>query len=85
MICFGFSWPVNIIKSWKVRTTRGKSLAFLICIQTGYGCGIAAKLLSDRINYVCIFYCLNFIMVGIDIILYFRNLRLDRIAENPRR
>jgi hypothetical protein len=53
----------------------------LCFIQLGYGCGIIAKLLSEHINYAFIFYCLNFIMVGIDIVLYFRNLRLDKLAE----
>ena len=31
--------------------------------------------------YVLIFYFINITMVGVDIVLYFRNKRLDRIAE----
>ena len=36
--------------------------------------------------YVLFFYCLNFIMVGTDIILYFRNRKLDaqRDTENAK-
>ena len=36
IVCFGFSWPVNVIKSYRARTTKGKSLAFLLLISIGY-------------------------------------------------
>jgi len=77
MMCFGISWPANIIKSWKTRSTRGKSLLFLILVITGYLCGIIAKLVAGRINYVLVCYGINFCMVSIDIALYVRNYRLD--------
>ena len=32
IVCFGVSWPVNVIKSYKARTAKGKSLAFLYLI-----------------------------------------------------
>ena len=78
LIFFGLSWPTNIIKSYKVRTTRGKSILFLFFILIGYCCGIAAKIVSGNINYVCAFYAINSIMVIVDIFLYFRNRALDR-------
>jgi hypothetical protein len=81
IVSFGISWPANIIKSWRVRTTKGKSLVFLSFVLFGYLCGIAAKLVSRNINYVFVFYILNFIMVGMDIGIYFRNRKLDRLAE----
>ena len=81
LICFGFSWPANIVKSYKVRTARGKSLLFLILVFTGYCMGIAAKVLGNSVNYVCIFYGLNAIMVTVDMMLYFRNRALDRQAQ----
>lgn len=28
IVSFGFSWPLNVIKSYKARTTKGKSLPF---------------------------------------------------------
>lgn len=77
VICFGISWPMNIIKSLKTRTAKGKSLLFLLFILVGYVFGIAAKLISGNITYVFFFYVLNFIMVSTDVILYFRNKRLD--------
>lgn len=81
VVSFGISWPVSIVKSITSKTTKGKSLFFMIMIFFGYACGIVSKLAADKITYVFIFYVLNFIMVGIDIILYFRNKRLDRERE----
>ena len=46
VVSFGLSWPLNVIKSYKARTTKGKSLPFLILIFFGYICGIASKLLA---------------------------------------
>ncbi|MDO4742963.1 MAG: hypothetical protein Q4B04_02870 [bacterium] len=80
MICsFGVSWPLNVIKSYKAKTTKGKSLAFLILIFFGYICGITAKLISPTYKwYVLMFYILNAIMVAADLVVYYRNYRLDR-------
>lgn len=77
VISFGISWPMSIIKSYTSRTAKGKSLFFLLMILFGYGCGIASKLIADKITYVFIFYVLNLIMVAIDTVLYFRNKRID--------
>ena len=74
VISFGCSWPMNIIKSLRAKTTKGKSLMFLLLIEFGYVCGIISKLVSGNITYVFIFYVLNLLMVGTDIALYFRNL-----------
>jgi hypothetical protein len=78
VISFGVSWPANILKAWKVRTAKGKSLVFLIFVEFGYVCGILAKIVQWNITYVFLFYLLNFAMVAVDISLYFRNRRLDR-------
>lgn len=81
ILSFGFSWPMNVIKSYKAKTTKGKSLAFLILIFTGYICGITGKLLSPGYKwYVLFFYVLNTIMVALDLVLYVRNYRLDKAA-----
>lgn len=79
VISFGASWPMSIAKSYKSRTAKGKSLGFLILILFGYLCGIISKLLADKITYVFVFYVLNFILVAIDLCLYFRNKRLDSV------
>ena len=36
IVSFGISWPMNVMKSYKARTTRGKSLSFLIFILVGH-------------------------------------------------
>ncbi len=79
VVLFGFSWPMNVIKSYKVRTAKGKSLAFLLLVFIGYICGISAKLLADNFKwYVLFFYVVNFIMVSMDLLLYFRNRSIDK-------
>ena len=85
IVSFGASWPMNVIKSYKARTTKGKSLAFLFLIFFGYIAGIASKLVNDAYMAqigskwdVLFFYVLNFIMVGADLIMYVRNAKLDK-------
>jgi len=79
VVSFGASWPMNVIKSYKARTTKGKSLGFLVLIFLGYICGIISKLTAESYHwYVLFFYVLNMCMVGIDLLLYVRNYRLDQ-------
>ncbi len=85
IVSFGASWPLNVIKSYKARTTKGKSLPFLCLIFFGYIAGIASKLLNESYMmsisskwYVLFFYVLNLIMVGADLYLYIRNYRLEK-------
>jgi hypothetical protein len=81
IVSFGCSWPLNVLKSWKARTTKGKSLAFLVLILFGYICGITSKLLAPTFKwYVLFFYVLNFLMVLTDFIIYWRNRKLDKEA-----
>ncbi|MBR4291756.1 MAG: hypothetical protein IKT52_14135 [Oscillospiraceae bacterium] len=82
IVAFGCSWPMNVIKSYKVRTTKGKSLAFLLLILGGYVCGITGKLMAPSCKwYVLFFYVLNFTMVAADLALYICNYRLDKQRE----
>ena len=82
IVSFGCSWPVNVIKSYKVRTTKGKSLAFLLLIFVGYICGIIGKVMSPACKwYALFFYILNCLMVSVDLLLYARNYRLDKQNE----
>ena len=78
MVCFGLSWPLNVIKAYKARTTKGTSLPFILLIVTGYIAGITAKLIMNQINYVLIVYLLNLAIVSLNVIVYFRNASLDR-------
>jgi len=85
VVSFGASWPFNVIKSYKARTTKGKSLLFLCLIFFGYIAGIISKLINEAYMasfgqkwYVLVFYVLNLLMVGTDLILYVRNKKLDK-------
>ena len=82
IVAFGCSWPMNVIKSYKARTAKGKSLTFLILVLFGYICGITGKLIAPTFKwYVLFFYVLNFIMVSADLLMYIRNCRLDKLAK----
>ena len=78
LVCFGFSWPLNVMKAYKAKTAKGTSLPFVLLIITGYIAGISAKLISGQINYVLIAYILNLAIVYIYVIIYFRNVSLDK-------
>lgn len=85
IVSFGVSWPMNVIKSYKARTTKGKSLAFLLLILFGYVAGITSKFVNEAYMaafaekwYVLFFYVLNFIMVSVDLLMYVRNYNLDK-------
>lgn len=86
IFCFGLSWPISIRKSVISRTAKGKSLFFEVFLLIGYACGIARKVIqlttmdaSGLLFFLSFFfYILNFIMISIDVALYFRNSKLDR-------
>ena len=73
LICFGLSWPISVYKSITSKSTKGKSVIFLIAILVGYLAGICGKLLSGNINYVLILYVINFLIVSTDFVVYFIN------------
>lgn len=88
IFCFGLSWPLSIRKSYVSRTAKGKSLFFEVFLLIGYACGIARKIIqtaqggSGFIFFLSFFfYVLNFIEISIDVGLYFRNRKLDEIAD----
>ena len=85
ILSFGASWPLNVRKSYQARTAKGKSPGFLYLILFGYIAGIASKFANEAYMasigekwYVLFFYFLNFAMVSADLVLYFRNRKLDR-------
>ena len=80
LVCFGASWPFNLVKNIKAGTARAMSLPFLLLIITGYICGIAAKIISNRINYVLIAYAFNLLIVSANLVVYFINRRKDKAA-----
>ena len=84
LLAFGFSWPFNILKSWRSRTAKGKSVTFEFIVVFGYLVGLAGKLIAWRqtgvLAYSVWFYLADIAMVATDIVLYYRNSALDRAA-----
>ena len=71
-----------------IRFFNQNVIIFLILIIIGYIVGICSKFANTDFMahfsekwYVLFFYVLNFLMVGTDLILYFRNKRLDKKAQ----
>ena len=89
IFCFGLSWPISIRKSYVSRTAKGKSLFFEVFLLIGYAFGIARKIIqvvamgsSGFIFFLSFFfYVLNFIEISIDVGLYFRNTKLDKLRD----
>lgn len=80
LICFGVSWPISVVKSYRMKTAKGKSLPFLLAIVIGYVSGITHKLLYSR-DIVLVMYVINLCMVSTDLVLYFINRRYDKLRE----
>ena len=80
LFCFGFSWPFAIAKSLRSRSTKGKSLMFMLLIELGYIFGIVHKVLNN-FNWVTWVYVVLFVIVGFDVYLYWRNRRYEREWE----
>ena len=85
LVAFGVSWPFNITRSVRSRTAKGKSVHFEFIVIAGYICGLVAKFITfaqtGKLAYSTWFYFADIAMVSIDICLYFRNTRLDQIAD----
>ena len=79
LFCFGFSWPFSIARSIRSRSAKGKSIVFMLLVELGYIFGIIHKVRND-LNWVVWMYVALFFVVLVDILLYFRNARLDREA-----
>ena len=89
VICFGVSWPINIRKAWKARSTKGISLLFYLFILIGYVFALIGKIVLIVYHapapwfetvkwYVMFFYILNTLMVSAGVAICFRNRRLER-------
>ena len=78
LVCFGLSWPINVIKAYKARTAKTTSLPFILLIFTGYIAGISSKVVSGQMNYVFVVYLINLAIVLLNIVVYFRNVALDK-------
>ena len=88
---FGASWPFNIIRAYKARTTKGTSIWFTLLILVGYVMGIVSKITAAVAHgagywnflkiFAFVFYCINLCMLTIALLIYFRNKKLDEKAK----
>lgn len=77
ILSFGISWPLSVWRSYKSRSTKGKSILFTLFIWAGYVCGILSKLLAHNYNLAFFMYFPNITFVTLDILLYFRNRSIE--------
>ena len=87
VVCFGISWPINILKAWKAKSTKGSSVLFYFFIWIGYIFGLGSKYIKlmngmSTPGYVWFFYILNTVMVSAGILIYYRNLMFDKRANS---
>lgn len=77
LVCFGLSWPINAIKTWKSRTAVGTSWIFLALITFGYLAGIASKFAGGTVNWVLAVYFINLAALAANWAVFARNRSLD--------
>lgn len=90
LLCFGCSWPISVYKSWKAKTSVGKSALFNILLIIGYIAGIASKFIKmnaylDKpvMTQVVFFlalvlYFVNLAMISANLALFYINKRYDK-------
>lgn len=88
LVCFGFSWPFNLWKTFSTKSAKGKSFMFLGLVFIGYISGCIHKIYYNY-DKVIFLYALNGLMVFADMALagiYLRREKLAlRAAENDAR
>ncbi len=77
LLCFGASWPISVVKTWRSKQTGGKSLLFMWLIFVGYMAGISGKTIvalraGTSVAPVTALYVFNALFVLADITLYCR-------------
>lgn len=77
LIAFGLSWPISILKSYRLKFVGGKSMLFLILVLIGYIAGTLAKVLEaydtgQPLKMTIWLYVINGILVCVDFGLFLR-------------
>lgn len=84
LVCFGLSWPMAAVKSFRSRSTKSTSLLFILLILSGYIGGVASKFIAGNLEkswYVLIAYFINIVSVSTNIGVYFLNRHREKQAE----
>lgn len=85
LVCFGLSWPLNVYKNIRAKSTRDMSLGFTLLIIAGYIAGISDRIILGSFNYVFVVYVVNIAVVSVNVIVYFVNKRYDCASDAGRR
>ncbi len=85
LVCFGFSWPVNLVKNIKQKSAKSMNILFLSLIFIGYIAGIASRIVSNMYGYVFVIYIINLIVVSANLVVYFVNRKYDKQLENGKK
>ncbi|MEN6406946.1 MAG: hypothetical protein ABFC77_10805 [Thermoguttaceae bacterium] len=85
LLCFGVSWPIDIVHTWRAKNVSGKSFWFMAIILAGYLAGIASKFLRAEVHHqplepVTWLYAANTALVAIDLIVS-RRFRKPRVTN----
>jgi hypothetical protein len=74
------AWPVSIIRMIRRKSTKGKSILFLLIVLLGYVFGIIHKFLYSLDFVVCVYFLdLALVMTDLAVYLYIRK-RYERVA-----
>lgn len=76
LLCFGISWPIDIVHTLRVKHASKKSYMFLGLIITGYLAGLAAKcvrssLANQPLEPVTWLYVANVVFLVVDLAISF--------------
>ena len=71
LVCFGVSWPIAVLKTYRTETVVGLSAVFFWFIFMGYVCGILAKVFGS-LDWVTWLYAMNLALVVAELGLYYR-------------
>lgn len=78
LLCFATAWPFSIYKLYKSGSNQGKSIVFSYVVLFGYVFGMTNKVINNDVNYVLAFYILDFVLVSLDMVMYYRNVRRQK-------
>ena len=71
MLCFGASWPFQVVKTYRTKHVAGKSILFLWLVMIGYVSGMIHKILNN-FDWVIYLYLVNLVLVATDAFFYYR-------------
>lgn len=88
LLAFGASWPFNIMKLWKARSTKNVSLPFYLLIWSGYVIGMIGRCFRiadsaptelDWAFWLAFgVYIIDIAMLTVALCVYFRNKMIEK-------